>query len=138
MQIQVFIRVHWRLFAVLLVRLYPTDIDFDDSRWWCSPRSVGFFGKMRATKRGQSRDETRSGRDSGCKFARNWISENRAKPVSQSCMEDKRIGKQVDSKSIAPQGVAGSHPEVRFLRFYKNAARGRVFIGHSSSAEIGI
>ena len=45
MQIQVFIRVHWRLFAVLLVRLYPTDIDFDDSKWWCSPRSVGFLVK---------------------------------------------------------------------------------------------
>ena len=39
-QIQIFIRVHWRLFAVLLVRLYPIEIDFDDSKWWCSPRSV--------------------------------------------------------------------------------------------------
>ena len=34
------IGVHWRPFAVLLVRLYPIEIDFDDSKWWCSPRSV--------------------------------------------------------------------------------------------------
>ena len=39
-QIQIFIRVHWRLFAVLLVRLYPIEIDFDDSKWWCSPSSA--------------------------------------------------------------------------------------------------
>ena len=42
-QIQIFIRVHWRLFAVLLARLYPIEIDFDDSKWWCPPRSGCFF-----------------------------------------------------------------------------------------------
>ena len=39
-QILVFIRVHWRVFAVLLVRLYRIKIDFDDSIRWRSPRSV--------------------------------------------------------------------------------------------------
>ena len=36
-QIQIFIRV---FFAVLLVRFYPIEIDFDDSKWWCSPSRV--------------------------------------------------------------------------------------------------
>ena len=53
-QIQIFIRVHWRLFAVLLVRLYPIEIAFDDSKWWCSPRIVTVDGHCRSILRIES------------------------------------------------------------------------------------
>ena len=36
----VFIRVQWRLFIVVLIRLYCFEIDFDNSKWSRLPRSA--------------------------------------------------------------------------------------------------